>query len=108
MANLSIGDKILPSVSARTRENAKERTPAGDADDLRQAAPAHSDSVALSNDGATRSERPLSQRIGSAGEALGALQQFKTQLQERPDQALAAHTSLGATQAYSLLKPPAA
>jgi hypothetical protein len=108
MANLSIGDKILPSVSAHTRENAKEGTPAGDADDLRQGAPARSDSVALSSDGATRAERAPSQRIASVGDALGTLQQLKTQLQERPDQALAAHTNIGATQAYSLLKPPAA
>lgn len=107
MANLSIGDKIPSSVTPQNHESAKDRSSAGDAQELHKETAVRGDSVALSN-GTAPSERPLSRRIGDAAQAADALQQLKTQLQERPDQAAAAHSELDASQAYSLLKPPAA
>jgi hypothetical protein len=107
VANLSIGDKIPSSVTPQDRERAKNPSSTDAAQELHREAAARGDSVALSN-GTAPPERPLSQRIGDGAQAADALQQLKTQLQERPDQAAAAHSGLDASRAYSLLKPPAA
>lgn len=105
MANLTIGDKIPSPVSARTNEHADKRAPSAENRDQSPGTSLQQDSIALGSGSANRLERPLSQGIGDAAEALGALRQLKAQIQAQPAAAVATHRGIGQTQVNTLLQP---
>ena len=105
MANLSIGDKLLSSVSTRTDERGEKRPSPATEDSPQQDTRVHQDTLAVASGSPERLDRPLSRRIGDADEALNTVQQLKAQLQKQPGAAVAAHADIGQTQVYTLLHP---
>ena len=83
VAHLSIGDKIPAHVSAQTSERGGKRTSSSAAGEEQRETSAPSDSVTLASGGPERLERPLSERISNAADALGALQRLQSQIRRR-------------------------